>query len=216
MENFVTKILKSSVWSSIALAILGILLFFYSELTIVSISYLIGGVLIGIGVISLIKFIAGMNKDKKNEMDVVYGIITIVLGIIVITNPKAIASIIPFILGILMVISSSTKILYSFDLKKNASNLWVSTLIVGVLTLVCGVLLIFNPFAGADFFVKAIGIILFIYAVLDIISGIRIYKIVKGVSKDKKKIEDKIVEADVVEDNTSEDRKSKKESKEEE
>jgi len=216
MENFVTKILKSSVWSSIALAILGILLFFYSELTIVSISYLIGGVLIGIGVISLIKFIAGMNKDKKNEMDVVYGIITIVLGIIVITNPKAIASIIPFILGILMVISSSTKILYSFDLKKNASNLWVSTLIVGVLTLVCGVLLIFNPFVGADFFVKAIGIILFIYAVLDIISGIRIYKIVKGVSKDKKKIEDKIVEADVVEDNTSEDRKSKKESKEEE
>lgn len=215
MENLVTKILKSSIWSSIALAILGVLLFLYSELTIVSISYLIGGVLIGIGVISLLKFISG-NKEKKNEMDIVYGIITIVLGIIVITNPKAIASIIPFILGIIMVISSSTKILYSFDLKKSNSNLWISTLIVAILTLVCGVLLIFNPFAGADFFVKAIGIILFIYAVLDIVSGIRIYKIVKGSSKDKKKIEDKIVEADVVEDNTSTDRKSKKESKEEE
>ena len=215
MENLVTKILKSSIWGSIALAILGVLLFLYSELTIVSISYLIGGVLIGIGVISLLKFISG-NKEKKNEMDIVYGIITIILGIIVITNPKAIASIIPFIIGILMIISSSAKIQYSFDLKKRNSELWVSTLVVAIITLVCGVLLIFNPFAGADFIVKAIGVIIFIYAVLDIISGIRIYKTVKEVTKDKKKIEDKIVEADVVEDNTSEDRKSKKESKEEE
>lgn len=216
MENLVTKILKSSIWGSIALAVLGVLLFLYSELTIVSISYLIGGVLIGIGVISLLKFISGMNKDKKNEMDIVYGIITIILGIIVITNPKAIASIIPFIIGILMIISSSAKIQYSFDLKKRNSELWVSTLVVAIITLVCGVLLIFNPFAGADFIVKAIGVIIFIYAVLDIISGIRIYKTVKEVTKDKKKIEDKIVEADVVEDNTSEERKSKKESKEEE
>ena len=205
MENLVTKILKSSIWSSIALAILGVLLFLYSELTIVSISYLIGGVLIGIGVISLLKFISG-NKEKKNEMDIVYGIITIVLGIIVITNPKAIASIIPFILGIIMVISSSTKILYSFDLKKSNSNLWISTLIVAILTLVCGVLLIFNPFAGAEFITKIIGGILLIYAILDIISTVRISKELKetfGKAKDeKKKLKDSIQEAEIVEDNT--------------
>lgn len=216
MENLVKKILKSSIWSSTALAILGILLFFYSELTIMSISYIIGGVLIAMGVISILKFINGVNKEQKNELDIVYGIITAILGIIVITNHKAIASIIPFILGILMVISSSTKILYSFDLKKNGGSLWISTLVVAIITLVCGVLLVFNPFAGADFFVKAIGIILFIYALLDIISGISIYRTFKEVSADKKKIEDKIVEAEVVEDNTSEKKKSKKVSNEEE
>lgn len=202
MSNLVTKILKSSIWSSIALAILGVLLFLYSEFVITSISYIVGGVLIAIGVISLLKFINGINKNTKNEMDIVYGIVTIILGIIVIANPKAIASIIPFILGVLMVISSSAKIQYSFDLKKRNSDLWLSTLIVSIITLVCGVLLIFNPFAGADFFLKAIGIILFIYAVLDIISGIRVYKTVKEVINDNKKIEDKIPEADVVEDNT--------------
>ena len=202
MSNLVTKILKSSIWSSIALAILGVLLFLYSEFVITSISYIVGGVLIAIGVISLLKFINSINKNTKNEMDIVYGIVTIILGIIVIANPKAIASIIPFILGVLMVISSSAKIQYSFDLKKRNSDLWLSTLIVSIITLVCGVLLIFNPFAGADFFLKAIGIILFIYAVLDIISGIRVYKTVKEVINENKKIEDKIPEADVVEDNT--------------
>jgi len=201
-----TKLLKSSIWSSIALVILGFLLIFYSEVTIISISYVIGGILIAIGVIALLKYISNINKDIKNEIDIVYGIGTIILGIIVICNPKAIASIIPFILGILIVINSTAKIDYSFKLRKNKNNLWVSTLIVALVALICGVLLIFNPFAGAEFITKVIGIILVVYAILDIVSTIRISKELKEtfgkVKEDKKKLKDSVVEAEVVEDNT--------------
>ena len=207
MENIMTKLLKSSIWSSIALVVLGFLLIFYSEVTIISISYVIGGILIAIGVIALIKYISNINKDIKNEIDIVYGIGTIILGIIVISNPKAIASIIPFVLGVLIVINSTAKIDYSFRLKKNQNNLWISTLVVSLVALVCGVLLIFNPFAGAEFITKIIGIILVVYAVLDIISTIRISKELKetfGKTKeDKKKLKDSIQEAEVIEDNTS-------------
>ena len=204
MENIMTKLLKSSIWSSIALVVLGLLLIFYSELTILSISYVIGGILIAIGVIALIKYISNINKDIKNEIDIVYGIGTIILGIIVISNPKAIASIIPFVLGVLIVINSTAKIDYSFKLRKNKNNLWISTLVVALIALICGVLLIFNPFAGAEFITKIIGAILLIYAILDIISTIRISKVLKETfsTDKKKKIEDKIPEADVVEDNT--------------
>ena len=206
MENIMTKLLKSSIWSSIALVILGFLLIFYSEVTIISISYVIGGILIAIGVIALLKYISNINKDIKNEIDIVYGIGTIILGIIVICNPKAIASIIPFILGILIVINSTAKIDYSFKLRKNKNNLWISTLIVALVALICGVLLIFNPFAGAEFITKVIGIILVVYAILDIVSTIRISKELKetfGKAKeDKKKLKDTVVEAEVIEDNT--------------
>ena len=207
MENIMTKLLKSSIWSSIALVILGLLLIFYSELTIISISYVIGGILIAIGVIALIKYISNINKDIKNEIDIVYGIGTIILGIIVISNPKAIASIIPFVLGVLIVINSTAKIDYSFRLKKNKNTLWISTLVVALIALVCGVLLIFNPFAGAEFITKIIGIILLVYAILDIISTIRISKELKetfGKAKeDKKKLKDSIQEAEVIEENTT-------------
>lgn len=207
MENIMTKLLKSSIWSSIALVILGLLLIFYSELTIISISYVIGGILIAIGVIALIKYISNINKDVKNEMDIVYGIGTIILGIIVISNPKAIASIIPFVLGVLIVINSTAKIDYSFRLKKNKNTLWISTLVVALIALVCGVLLIFNPFAGAEFITKIIGIILLVYAILDIISTIRISKELKEtfgkVKEDKKKLKDSIQEAEVIEENTT-------------
>ena len=75
MENIMTKLLKSSIWSSIALIVLGILLVFYSELTIVTISYVIGGILIAIGVIALLKYISNINKDIKKEIDIVYSLI---------------------------------------------------------------------------------------------------------------------------------------------
>ena len=104
----------------------------------------------------------------------------------------------------LIVINSTAKIDYSFKLRKNKNSLWISTLVVALIALVCGVLLIFNPFAGAEFITKIIGAILLIYAILDIISTIRISKVLKetfGTNK-KKKIEDKIPEAEVIEDNT--------------
>ncbi|MBQ9018758.1 MAG: DUF308 domain-containing protein [Bacilli bacterium] len=216
MNNLMNKFLKSSLWSSIGLVILGILLVFQSELTIVSISYVIGGILIAIGVIALIKYINNINKNIKNELDIIYGIGTIILGIIVISNPKAIASIIPFVLGILMVISSATKIEYSIELKKANSNLWLSTLIVSIITLVCGILLIFNPFAGAEFIIKVIGIILLVYGILDIISTLRINKTIKELHPENiknKKIEDEVVEAEVIEDNTTNNKKKKNKEK---
>ena len=194
-----SKFLKSSMFSSIGLAFLGVLLFFQSELTIISISYVIGGILVAIGVIALLKYINNLNKNIKNELDIVYGIGTVILGIIVISNPKTIASIIPFILGILIVVSSATKLQYSIELKKTNNELWLSTMILSIMALLCGIVLIFNPFSGAEFITKVVGILLFVYAILDIFSTLRIKKTVKTISKE---LDTKVVEAEVIEDKT--------------
>ena len=66
MNSFIEKIIKSSLFESVGLIILGILLFLYSELTIVSISYVIGGLLVAIGVMDLLKFVNNLNKNIKN------------------------------------------------------------------------------------------------------------------------------------------------------
>ena len=212
MNKFMSKFIKSTLVGSIGLAILGILLFFQSELTIVSISYIIGSILIAIGAIALLKYIKNMSNPINNELDIVYGIVTIVLGIVVISNPKGVASIIPFILGILMIISSATKLEYGLSLRKTGNNIWKSTSIISIITLICGVMLVINPFKGAEFITKVVGILLFIYAILDIISTIRISKTIKDIFNDKQIVE-KVPEAVIVEDNTSEEKKQKKKNK---
>ena len=218
MNSFMTKVLKSSLFSSIAMAILGVLLFFKSELTIISISYVIGAILVGIGVVGMLKFIVNVNKNVKNELDIIYGTVAVILGIIVITNPKAIASNIPFVLGVLILISSATKLGYGFELRKQNNELWIGTVLLSLVTMLCGVLLIFNPFAGATFITKVVGILLFIYAILDIVSTFKIRKTFKNIDigLGDKVIEQKIVEAEVIEDNTNVEKKKEKKKKKKE
>ncbi len=209
MGKIMRKFLKSSIISSIALAILGVLLFFQSELTLISISYIIGGILVAIGVLGILKYIG---KSEKNELDIVYGIVTVILGIIIISNPKAIGSIIPFIIGFVIVINSALKLQYGFELKKAKNNLWKSTIILSIVTVIVGVLLIFNPFKGAEIITKIVGALIFTYSIIDIITTLTIRGTIKEIYKE---IEDSISEAEVVEEKAV-DKKSEKNSKEEE
>lgn len=208
MNKFMRKFFKSSLFSSIGLAILGILLVFQSEITIVSISYIIGAILIAIGVLAILNYIKNIKDNVKSDLNIVYGIVCAVLGIIVIDNPQGIASIIPFVTGLIIIISSASKLEYSIELKKNNNDLWKSTMILSIITIICGLLLIFNPFKGAVFITKVVGILILLYSILDTISTITIRNTVKQLHE---AIEEHIVEAEIIEESNDDDsRKNKK------
>ena len=157
MDKLFKKFFRSSMITSLVLVAFGIMLIMKSEATIITISYVIGGILVALGVLAVIKFIQGTNKESKNELDIVYGVVTIILGVLIITHPQAIASFIPLVLGVAIVISSSTKLQYAFELKANNNSLWKATMIVSIISTLCGVLLLFNPFKGAVLFTQIVG-----------------------------------------------------------
>lgn len=169
---------KSSICASIILMILGLLLIFQSEVTITTISYIIGAVLIALGVLALIRFIkSAKNITEMNfNLDIIYGLVTVILGIVIITNPKAIASILPIVLGIAIVINSASKLQYAFILKNDNNDMWKTTMIIAIVSAICGVILLFNPFAGAVLIMKIVGIFIVVYSVLDIVSTVIIKK----------------------------------------
>ena len=211
MGNFISKIFKSSILGSIGLIVLGMLLVFQSEATIISISYIIGGILVAIGALAILRFIKNAKEKGKRDLDIVYGIVTIILGIIVIRSPHAIASIIPFIIGFIIIINRATKLQYSFELKKNNNDLWKSTMILAFITTICGLILILNPFKGAEFITKIVGILILIYSILDIISTITIKN---TVNKIHNAIEENIVDAQIIEEETPKSNKKKHNKKE--
>ncbi len=212
MERF----FRSSILTSTLLFCLGILLIFESEATIVTISYIIGSILVVAGVFALVRYISTNKKGfDTTELDILYGIVTIILGILIITHPQAIGSIIPIILGIAIIISSASKIQYAFDLKNNENDLWKTTMVIAVISAICGVVLLFNPFAGAVLLMRIVGIFIAIYSVLDIISTCIIKKNVNEFKATTEAIEN-IVEADIVEvaeeESQKDDEKKKKKS----
>ena len=206
MDNLMKKFFRSSMITSIILIVLGILLFFQSAATILTISYVIGATLVAIGALAIIKFIKNTNNIEKNELDIVYGVVTIILGILVIKNPEAIASIIPIILGIGIIIRSATKLQYAFELKANANSQWKATMIISVISTICGIILLFNPFKGAVILTQIVGVFIIIYAVLDIVST---YTIKKNVMEIHNALEGTITDAEVIEED-EEEKNSKK------
>ena len=207
MDNLLKKFFASSLVTSITLLLLGLLLIFQSEITIISISYIIGG-LIALGILGIIKFIKDLNNEYKEELNIVYGVVTIILGILVIKNPHAIASILPIVIGIGIIINSATKLQYAFELKAINNSLWKSTLIISIISTIFGVILLFNPFKGAVFLTKIVGILIALYAILDIISTFSIRNNVREIHKT---LEETIKDADVIEE--KEDKKETKDKK---
>ena len=63
MKVEIKRVIWPSLLSSIFLLLLGLLLFFKSSETLVGISYLVGGVLIALGVIAIINYLRNSSKD---------------------------------------------------------------------------------------------------------------------------------------------------------
>ena len=206
MKKVINKCLKSSIISSVSLIALGILLIFQSEVTIITISYIIGSILIALGVIAAIRFIKHIKDISRSDLDIIYGIVCIILGVVVIENPEAIASVIPFVLGLIIIVNSATKLQYSFELKKEKNDLWLSTLILSIIMVICGIVLIFNPFKGAVLLTRIVGIFILIYSILDLTSTIVINN---TFNKIKNSIEESVTEAEVLDEKTN--NKKKKE-----
>lgn len=206
MSSMMSKFFKSSILGSLALVILGILLIFQSEATIISISYIIGGILVAIGVLAILKYLKNSKSQINSGLDIVYGVVTVILGVIVISNPAAIASIIPFVVGFIIIINSARKLQYSIELKNNENELWKSTMIIAFITTICGVVLVINPFKGVVFITKIVGILITLYSVLDIISTITIKNTLKEIHS---AIEETITDAQVVDEKTTKKEKKK-------
>ena len=193
MKIEVKKTIWPSLISSGVILVLGLLLFFKSSVTLMGISYIFGGLIIAIGVLAIVRFISNNHSDISNQLNIIYGIICIISGIFFIEKPEIIGSIIPVVMGIGIIISSSLKIQQSFNLKSLNSSYFFWSFVTALLSLICGVVLLFNPFKGAVIITKVIGIFLVIYAILDICNTIVLKK--SGVSISISTVNDKDIKS---------------------
>lgn len=182
------KIFNMSIATSVIILVLGIFLFIQPDTIIHMISIILGGIILVSGIISFIDYL----KNKYNP-SLISGVITSIIGLILIINTNLVASILPFVLGIYFTINGINRLQYALELKKENVN-YISSLVVSILIIVCGILFIINPFGGALVITKVMGIYMIIYSLLDLTNTIIIKK---GVSDIKKEMKNTIIEVKV-------------------
>lgn len=179
MKELAKRVFGFSIFTSCLFLALGLFLFFRPEGTINLISSIIGILLLINGGITLINYFRNQAYSSY-KIELIYGLIAVIAGFVLILNPVAIVSVLPFILGIYFVISGIFKLKYVADIKSIKNQIPVFSLIISILMILCGVLFIVNPFGGAIAITKTIGIFMSIYAILDIINYFCIRKSVKA------------------------------------
>lgn len=129
------------------------------------IGILIGAALLIVGVLAIIKYTK--EKEEGSNLNLVSGILYSVLGVIIIIYPYSIINLVTICLGVYLVINGLLKLKLAFNLK-NVTDKWIGTLIMSIITVILGILLIFNPFAGITI-TKLAGAFLVIVAIFDLI-----------------------------------------------
>ena len=184
---------KTSIMVSILLILIGIFLLLNPETTLYVLSYIIGFLLIVFGLIPIISFFS--NKENQNylEFSFIVGVFSFILGLIVVIKPTLIGSIIPLMIGIWMIINGVIKLFYALSINRQSKA--TSSIILPFVIIICGLILIFNPFEGAVLITKVIGISIIIYSLLDLIECFTLRKSLKKSNKtDEKVIDAKYIE----------------------
>ena len=184
MQDMFKKVFRMSLISSVLFLIFGVLLIIQTENVIKTISIIIGGLLLIIGIFPIINYFKNRNQNVFSSAGLLYGIFSVVAGIIIIVNKNLLATIIPVLTGVWMIINSVNKIQLSMELRDRKVSSWIVSFVFAILILVGGALLIINPINGAVLLSMTIGIIIVVYSILDIVDSIYIRTKIKTVVKD--------------------------------
>ena len=188
------KVFNISIISSVLLFLFGLILAVNAEGFIKSITVAIGVVLLLIGVFPVIDYFRYRKEGLGASVGLISGIFSIVCGLMLLINEDLLMILIPVFIGVWMIINGINKIQVSFEIKDLGEKSWIITFIYSILIIVLGGYFIVNPISGATTVTSFIGIILCIYAVLDIIDCVIIKVKVKSFKKELDKIENNVVD----------------------
>ncbi len=179
IEKIFKKTGYTSIITSIILGILGLIMFLYSEATMKIITNILGIILILTGILKIIGYLKEKGEYDFFNYDIIYGIISIVIGIVLLTHPGILEGILGIALGIWIIYSGLMRFGLSLKLKTYETKSWLPMLVISIIMIIMGIYIIVSP----DVIIATLGLIILFYSIMDLIEGITFIINVKKLEK---------------------------------
>ncbi len=153
---------------SVVYLVIGIIMVIMPVFVSNFICYVIGALLIVGGGSGIFTYIRAGVDGFLAKITLLIAVLFTVLGIYILINPEGFVSIIPIVVGIMLVIESFDKISTTLSARKNGYQDWLKMLIPSVIIFILGLILILNPFESVTVFIRVIGIFLIIDAISNV------------------------------------------------
>lgn len=168
MKSFIRSIKWNTTLSALLCIVAGIALFIWPDLFTRMACRVIAIFLIIIGIIHLFSYFAEKQGAFRLQADLIIAVVLLAVGFWMYTSPDFFISLIPIVLGIIILVHGIQDIRYAFHLKKIAYDLWWTAAIFGFLTAAFGLVLLFQPFKSASTLTMLIGVALIYDGISDI------------------------------------------------
>ncbi len=192
------RLLKQMKWetllSSALYIVLGVVALVIPDTMVKTMGYLIGILLILAGAVSMICYLLREASQNYYRNDFGYGLVSIAVGILFLYKVEWIISLVPVILGILVVASGCRKLQDVIDMKRLGYGNWVTVLILAAVNVVLGVALIVNSLDAALFFLQLVGAGLIFSGITDFATCLYLAKKAKGYFDDLEAVDSTFAE----------------------
>ena len=202
---------NSSLVSAILFFILGAIMFTNPGAMVVVISRILGGILILFGLYSCIKNYILRQNSGVSAIPMVAGITCMAIGSIFFFAPNFVEAMVRFVIGGWILLSGIMRFSNAMQIEKKGNTKFVSLLIISLLLILAGLYTILE----SNLAFQTIGIVLMIYAALEIFGWLTSKSVVKETmtKEEKKKKRNKnkaVIDAVVISDDTTDKKDSKK------
>ncbi len=183
-----------SLLSSMAYVIMGAILLVFPEATARTLCYIVGITGIVIGVFSVLVYLFRDAEKNYYRNDFVTGMTIILLGAFVLYKADLIITLIPSILGILVVFSGIRKLQHTIDIRRMGQGNGLIFFILAIVNIIFGAILLMAPIEAVKILFMMIGAGLLFSGISDFIASLYMGKLVKGYVKEMEALEQAVKE----------------------
>ena len=155
--NEVKEFRKSYILISALYVVLGVVLLIWPTTSVKMICYGLGIAMLVLGITYSVIYFTKENLSGFLQMDLVIGIICLAFGVFILLNPAFLGSVLPFAMGIILLLGAVVKLQSAFNMKRLNFSKWYLVLICAVIIIALGIVLLCNPFTDERFMILYIG-----------------------------------------------------------
>ena len=181
--NEVKQFSKSYILVSALYVVLGVVLLVWPGTSVKMICYGLGFAMVVLGITYGIIYFTKDNLQGFLQMDLVIGIVCLAFGVFILLNPTFLATVLPFAMGIILLLGAVVKIQSSWNMRRLKFKKWYLVLICALVIIALGIVLLGNPFQEEKFMIFYIGACLILDGLTNLISLICIQVKVKKLAK---------------------------------
>lgn len=160
MREFFHNMKLSFLLAAVLYIILGLILLIWPGVSATVFCYAFGGILLIYGVVTIVSFFLRDSRQGSFVFELFLGIVAAALGLLFLLRPVIVASVLPVILGLFIVVDGLVNLKRALELRRMLYVRWTVPLVLSAVSAVLGLVIVFQPFLAAEALVMLIGAVL--------------------------------------------------------